>query len=226
MAVALAVAVIATACGGGGDKADVSAGSLANTGSAAGNGAVTTMDVPPLTMVTTPDGQPATPEGQPETAQPGGDPARGGRTEETAPPRQPRRIAYPAGGVKGTVYPPNVDAYELLTSQTQTGCSTLLAETEGWPTDDFPPSAQVTFLYSAAANACLSNWDAAVADFDRLAPLAEKFDDDSCPPDKVEQAQCPRCEQAVLAWLTEVMNAYKSDPGLPPVLTGTGEAPC
>lgn len=206
--VALAVVLIAAACAGGSQKANVSTSSGATTTPTATDGAVTTIDVPPLTTAPTPDTQP----------------------EETAPPRQPRRIAYPAGGARGRVDPPNTPAYQLLTSQTQSGCGELLAATETWQgtlaTLGAPPQWTI-YLYRAAANACLSNWNAAVADFDRLAPLTGELSprDGGCPTDVTLTDACPSCDQAVLAWLTDVMNAYKSDPGLPPVLAGTAGAP-
>lgn len=205
--IALAVALIAAACSGGGKDDEESTGSTSTTETTSTGGSVSTLEVPPFTTL----------EGQPN----------GGPTQpqETAPPRQPRKIAYPTGGPKGPVFPPGDAAYEMLTAQR---CGELLAKTEEWsggPLGDVPPHQR--FLYRSAANACLSNWEAAAAEFDSLAPLGGEFSA-GCDPDAPKVQECPSCDQAVLAWLTDVIGAYRSDPDLPPVLTGTapGAPPC
>jgi hypothetical protein len=200
---ALAVAIIAAACSGGGEKEDVATGSTTTTAPTVPDTEVSTTEVPTVTTLV----------GEPDTVPP--------QPEPTAPPRQPRKIAYPTGGPKGPVYPPGHPAYELFTSQR---CDELLANAESWESSYSDVPSHQIHLYRAAANACLSNWEAAVADFDRLGPLQGDFSE-GCHPEDPNVQPCPSCDRAVLAWLTEVMDAYKSEPDLPPVLTGTAGAP-
>lgn len=227
---AAAALLLAVAAGcSSGEQADVSIG--------APNATETTLVAPTTTIQTAPTtGSPQSPvttaRRTPRTTQaPYEEP--GTTQPPTPPPKQARRIAYPAGGPSGPVVPPSDPAYEFFTAGQ---CSELLAATTRWarpsPIGDVPK--HQLYLYRAAANTCLSNWDTAVLDFDRLAPLRGDFSaavtaggNGGCPSDPDKANACPRCDQVVLDWLTEVMTAYKSDPELPPVLTGTtGSSPC
>ncbi len=236
LAAILAMTLTATACAGTGTPVDVSAQSASaseertTTVAPAIPGATVSTWAGPVTTrarqtTTTPP-----PQGTVETTQPGGGETVTTQTVTTTPPRQPRKIAYPKGGAKGTVVPPNDDAFEMFTTQT---CDEPACGDPGMGTLG-PPAAAHDLPLPTAANACLSHWHAAVADFNNLAPFVGEFADAAadnplpCPSDATGgQIGCPRCEKLVLAWLTEVVAAYRSDPDLPPVLTGTATAaPC
>lgn len=117
------------------------------------------------------------------------------------------------------MFPPGDDAYMLLTTGQ---CSELLRTAEGWEGRGVPGDQHL--LYRSAARACLGDLDAAAADYQRLQTLTPSFGED-CPEEK--DGECPLCDRLTLIWLTQVIEAYRSDPELTPVFTtSTAPDPC
>jgi hypothetical protein len=226
----------AAACSGGGEKAQVSAGSSTTTDSAIGTDTSTTVSVAPTTTGPVPPGRSATGRAAPSRRSATEVAAPGAQTKEPAPPRTPKKIKNPSGGLAGDVFPPGTDAYLYLTSGR---CGQLLDEINappepavpGWgprPQQDGEVADEEYYLYRGAANACLERWEAAASDFDRLAALAPTYGD-GCPDPPTIEGECSRCERVVFAWLTDVVETYRKDPSLPPELipgSPVGRGPC
>jgi hypothetical protein len=133
-----------------------------------------------------------------------------------------RTIQYPAGGPAGPVFPPGTPAYDRL-SRGQ--CGNLLDEiNRGWLDPANPVDRKLLLLYRSAAQACLSRWDAAVRDFEELRRLGPSFGA-ACAQSQGET--CERCHQIVLAWVTMVIEAFRSNPQSPPrFVRSSARSPC
>ena len=104
------------------------------------------------------------------------------------------RAALPAGGPVDEVNPPGDPAYEELAAGQ---CDELRRQVETWEAQGVADveGSNAIELYRSAANACLHDWDAAIAAFDRL---TSDFGGD-----------CAR--RAVLAWLRPLIEARRAD---------------
>ena len=149
-----------------------------------------------------------------------------------APPKPRPKAKLPTGGPRGPVDPPNTNAYQLL-SQGGNGCQQLLNDINTRWGDPAPEDSEtlrapphLTYLYRAAAEACLLQWSQAKADYDRFQALKPVPFESTC--ESATERYCERCHQLVLQWLTGQLAAYRSDPTYAPVFvpdTGT-PSPC
>lgn len=136
--------------------------------------------------------------------------------------RKPLRVERPSGTPDGPIFPPGTPAYRLLG---EGRCPELLEAIDGeWRRGEEIVVTDVNafHLYRSAAEACLGRWDEARAEFDKLTAAKPAFRG-ACG----DSQECAPCKAAVLRWLTEQIQARKSDPGFAPVFVkGTGRSPC
>jgi hypothetical protein len=138
--------------------------------------------------------------------------------------KQHPKVYLPTGGPTGPVNPPGTKAYQLL-AQGGDRCQQLLdVIKDSWGDPAAPDSAairvvpHVTYLYRAAAEACLLRFAEAKADFDRFGALNPPPFGDTCE----QGGECERCHRLVLEWLSGQMASYQSDPTYAPVYAATG----
>jgi hypothetical protein len=137
-----------------------------------------------------------------------------GTTQKTPPTEKPKKrkvMQYPKGGPKGPVVPPGDDAYEWLATGR---CQKILDRMDAWKDgeDGQDPVGEIDiWLYEGAASACLSRWDVAIDDFNKL---RRKYRDDlrSDEPVTCEKEDCPRCRRIVFEWLSMMIDAHRADP--------------
>lgn len=216
---ALALAVVASGCSGGGSKEKVSAESKPAAEAGAGGDSVSTLTVPEMTTAPArapvqrspsgSDGAGATgvvPNGSSSNQPPATTPSTA--PKPTAPPNSARKISYPAGGPKGPEYPdPPTPAYELFAQHTQQSCTDLHSAADHWSSGPL-----VQLLYQSAADACLQRWQAAAREYDELQAVGPDFEPSSC-------------HGVVYTWLTSVIEAYRSGPEPPQLVAADPGSP-
>lgn len=145
-------------------------------------------------------------------------------TATTKPVSTTRRVdPYLQPGVVDQIFPPGTKAYEELAAG---ACGPLVREIEqgaapstaSWQSGGVP--SQLTNLYTAAARACLAQWDAARAAYQKIAlPLTCGIANGELPPWSSSfqtEAQCQTARKRVYDWTTSLLNAEKADPSFKP----------
>lgn len=146
--------------------------------------------------------------------------------------KRPRQIAYPSGGARGPVFPPNDPAYEMLRDG-PAACTELLEKITSWGDlpeagDDNPDQTSLTvpltqfYLYRSAAQLCVGRWKEALDDFRSLQALGPTFDA-SCDAWHPEDS-CDRCLAVVHEWTKTVVAEYLKDPAYPPTFVAGAAA--
>lgn len=150
----------------------------------------------------------------------GGTATTAGGTGSTV--RKPLRVERPSGTPDGPIFPPGTPAYRLLS---EGRCQELLSTVDSqWQKGGrvVVSDENAFHLYRAAAQACLGRWDAAKVEFDKLTAGKPSWKG-AC----TDAQECEPCKAAVLRWLTEQIQARRSDPGFQPAyVKGTGRSPC
>ena len=140
------------------------------------------------------------------------------RTPRTGPLTTPPSVrgtdAYLPAGVIDQIFPPGTEAFKMLAGGQ---CGPLLSEVkETWT--GMP--AALTLLYKAGAEACLSNWSEARADFGRidLAKICNKDDPNNNGWDSsfATQKDCVMVRMMVYKWTAALLNAQKTNPTFVP----------
>ncbi len=152
-------------------------------------------------------------------------------TTTSAPPPVPTtkprlKVKMPTGGPKGPVDPPHTFAYELLT----TGhCQELFDKTTGsWVDLNTLVDAQVTYLYRAAAEACLLRWADAEASYASLQGAPPVPYGTTCDGGPQGLSECELCYRLVRDWLVDQLAAYRANREYAPefVLDSGAPSPC
>lgn len=178
------------ACGGGNDLA---VGGDPTTSDPVTTSVPATTQAPPTTATT-----PQTPRTGPLTTPPSVRPVD----------------AYLPAGVRDQIFPPDTDAFPLLAAGK---CGPLLREIEekwsGMP-------ASLMLLYRSAAEACLSKWKEAEADYKRIDPakICNKDDENNTGWDSSfeTQEECVGVRMQVYKWTFSLLTARRSNPKFVP----------
>lgn len=206
--VLFSMVLLAPACGGGGNTLETAANTASSEVSAPGE-STTSSALPDSNGTTRPiPGPPQTPATGP--------------LRTPAPPR--RTDPYLPAGVPDQVNPPGTEAYQLLRMGS---CGPLLREIRDGKPPDIPSWAEgsvpppLIALYSAAAEACLSQWTAAQADFQRIDMGAVcTFDAPDVASNSAasfkNEKECLQLRTKVRDWTAGLLKAHAADPKFVP----------